>query len=178
MRNRGIFSILILIAAIAITIPPGIIGAAQGVNSNGTNATVNFTILHTNDFHGSLQLSGSNPGMARVAQKIIDVRTAVGAANTLLFDAGDIMQGTLLSNLFMGESTIDVYNYVGYQAATFGNHEFDWSRQTLIDRTTQATFPFISSNIVVSDTGSCATAGWDITFICYPVDDFHRRYSP
>ena len=178
MRNRGLFSILILIAAIAIMIPPGIIGAAQGENPNSTNATVNFTILHTNDFHGNLQLSGSNPGMARTAQKIIDVRTAVGAANTLLFDAGDIMQGTLLSNLFMGESTIDVYNYVGYQAATFGNHEFDWSRQTLIDRTTQATFPFISSNIVVSDTGNCATAGWESPSFAVPWTTFTVGTAP
>ncbi len=107
----------------------------------GTDAIVNFTILHTNDFHGNLQLAGSNPGMARVAQKIIDVRTAVGEDNVLLVDAGDIMQGTLLSNLFYGESTIDVYNYVGYQAATFGNHEFDWEQSILISRTEQAAFP-------------------------------------
>ena len=30
---------------------------------------VTFTILHTNDFHGNLELSGSNPGAARVAQR-------------------------------------------------------------------------------------------------------------
>jgi 2',3'-cyclic-nucleotide 2'-phosphodiesterase (5'-nucleotidase family) len=161
MRKRGIFSILTIIALIAITIPSGVIGATPGRNAVSSDADINFTILHTNDLHGNLQLAGSNPGMARVAQKIIDVRNAVGADNVLLVDAGDIMQGTLLSNLFHGESTIDVYNYIGYQAATFGNHEFDWSQATLISRTEQADFPFISSNIVVSDTGSCDTAGWE-----------------
>src|SRR4030043_748728 len=99
MRNRGLFSILILIAAIAITIPPGIIGAAQGENPNGTNATVNFTILHTNDFHGNLERPmpiGSTPGMARTAKVIKDAITAAGGPdNVLLVDAGDIMQGTL-----------------------------------------------------------------------------------
>lgn len=160
MRKRGFVTFLTLIALIAITIPQGVIGAGQGQSTSGADATVTFTILHTNDFHGNLQLAGSNPGMARLAQKVIDVRAEVGAENVLLFDGGDIMQGTLLSNLFMGESTIDVYNYVGYQAATFGNHEFDWSQTTLISRTTQADFPFISSNIVISDTGDCDTAGW------------------
>ena len=66
-------------------------------------APVSFTILHTNDFHGQLEASGSNPGAARVAQKIKDVRKAVGATNVLLFDAGDEMQGSLLSNLQKGD---------------------------------------------------------------------------
>ncbi len=123
-----------------------------------TLATV--TLLHTNDFHGNLELSGSNPGMARTAAVINGVRTAVGADNVALFDAGDFMQGTLLSNLFQGESTMDVYNLVGYDAATFGNHEFDWGKTVLADRVDQAEFPFVSSNIVVNDTGNCATAGW------------------
>ncbi len=70
------------------------------------------------------------------------------------------MQSTLLSNLFYGESTIDVYNLMGYEAATFGNHEFDWGQTVLITRTTQANFPFVSANIVVKDTDSCDNAGW------------------
>ena len=160
MRKRGLFSILILIAVIAITIPPGILGAAQGGNPAGSDAVVNFTILHTNDFHGNLQPSGSNPGMARVATKINEIAGEVGIDNLLLLDAGDLMQGTLLSNLFYGASTIDVYNSLHYDAATFGNHEFDWGLTTLISRTNQAEFPFISSNIVISDTGNCDSAGW------------------
>jgi 5'-nucleotidase len=90
--------------------------------------------LHTNDFHGNLELSGSNPGAARVAQKIVDVRTAVGESNVLLFDAGDIMQGSLLSNLQKGLPTIDYYRTIGYNAAIFGNHEFDWGQTVLGDR--------------------------------------------
>ena len=168
MRKSVLVSLITVFALIAIAIPPGVMGAAQGQAASNTDATVAFTILHTNDFHGNLQLAGSNPGMARVAQKVIDVRTAVGADNVLLLDAGDIMQGSLLSNLFYGESTIDVYNYVGYQAATFGNHEFDWNQDTLISRTLQAEFPFISSNIVISDTGNCDTAGWQTPTFATP----------
>jgi len=124
------------------------------------SAVVTLTVLHTNDFHGNLELAGSNPGIARVATVINQVRSAVGAANTLLVDAGDEMQGSLLSNLKKGEPTIDLFNFVGYQAATFGNHEFDWGQQVLISRTEQADYPFIAANLVVSDSSSCATAGW------------------
>lgn len=121
---------------------------------------VAITLMHTNDFHGNLEPAGSNPGIARLAYKINQVRNEVNRANTLLLDAGDIMQSSLLSNLKKGEPTIDLYNFVGYDVATYGNHEFDWGQQVLISRTLQADFPFVVSNLVVNDTGNCATAGW------------------
>lgn len=130
------------------------------VDNAGANAVATITILHTNDFHGQLEPSGSNPGMARVANTVNAVRAAVGAGNVLLLDAGDEMQGSLLSNLWQGEPVIDVYNLMGYNAATFGNHEFDWGQQVLSDRVTQADYPYVAANIVVNDTGNCATAGW------------------
>ncbi len=123
-------------------------------------AGVSFTILHTNDFHGQLQASGSNPGLARVASFVDGVRTDKGADNVLLVDAGDEMQGSLLSNLQKGEPTIAAFNATGYDVATFGNHEFDWGQVTLAARTTQATYPFVTANIVKNDTGNCSTAGW------------------
>lgn len=126
------------------------------------SAVVTVTVLHTNDFHGNLELAGSNPGMARVAKVVNDVRAAVGPDNVALVDAGDIMQSTLLSNLFKGESTIDIYNFMGYDVATFGNHDYDWGKTVLGDRTAQAEFPFVTANIVVKDTADCANAGWTL----------------
>jgi len=119
-----------------------------------------FSILHTNDFHGNLEPAGSNPGIARTAKVINNVRSAVGADNVLLVDAGDEMQGSLLSNLSDGAATIDLFNFVGYQAATFGNHEFDWGQTVLEERMDQADYPFLATNLVINDTGNCATAGW------------------
>ena len=86
--------LVLLISGLAIP------AAAQPVAAPPVPVT--FTILHTNDFHGQLEVSGSNPGMARVATVVNDVRTAVGADNVLLVDAGDEMQGSLLSNLQKG----------------------------------------------------------------------------
>ena len=129
---------------------------------------ISFTILDTNDVHGQLEATGSNPGMARVAAVVNGVRTAVGAGNVLLVDAGDEMQGSLLSNLQHGAPTIATFNAMGYNVATFGNHEFDWGQSNLIDRTTQATYPFVTANIVVNDTGSCTTAGWTTPAFAQP----------
>lgn len=127
---------------------------------------VSFTILHTNDFHGQLEPSGSNPGIARVATYVNSVRTAVGASKVLLVDAGDEMQGSLLSNLGDGTATgkgiptIAAFNALGYTVATFGNHEFDWGQVNLANRSAQATYPFVTANIVLNNTGNCSTAGW------------------
>jgi 5'-nucleotidase / UDP-sugar diphosphatase len=129
---------------------------------------VKFTILHTNDFHGQLDnsLSSSNPGSARVATILNQVRGEVGAGNVLVADVGDEMQGSLLSNLGdgtpngKGKPTIAVYNEMGYSVATFGNHEFDWGQVNLKNRTDEALYPYVTANIVKNDTNNCATAGW------------------
>jgi hypothetical protein len=72
-----------------------------------------------------------------VATVINNVRAAVGSSNVLLLDAGDEMQGSLLSNLQKGAPTIDVFNNMGYQVATLGNHEFDWGQTVLISAPTR-----------------------------------------
>jgi len=133
---------------------------------NAPSNPVSFTILHTNDFHGQLEPSGSNPGMARVATFVNGVRTSVGADKVLLVDDGDEMQGSLLSNLGDGTPTgkgiptIATFNAMGYQVATFGNHEFDWGQVNLTNRTTEAAYPYVTANIVQKDGADCASSGW------------------
>lgn len=154
--RRSLFVIVTLIFVLSL-LP----FTASATSPQSVSVPVTFTILHTNDFHGQLEASGSNPGMARVAYVVNDIRTAVGESKVLLMDVGDEMQGSLLSNIQKGEPTIAVFNAMGYNVATFGNHEFDWGQTVLNERVTQAEYPFVSANIVVNDTGNCATAGWN-----------------
>lgn len=118
------------------------------------------TMVSTNDFHGALigrvhswshgDVVGSSDW---VAGYINIVRDKQGANEVLLLDAGDIMQGTLISNYFYGASTIDIYNEMGYDAMAIGNHEFDWGQDVLVDRVEQAGFPFLSANIFYNELG-------------------------
>ncbi len=155
-RPLVLVTVIALLASLGATAPPAARAAGE----------IPFTILHTNDFHGQLEASGSNPGSAKISTIVNNVRTAVGAANVLLVDAGDEMQGSLLSNLGdgtatgKGSPTVGTFNAMGYAVATFGNHEFDWGQPNLAARTTQATYPFVTANIVKNNTGDCATAGW------------------
>jgi len=160
-KTLTIFVTFIMILSVLFT--TGGVPSAQAAPA----VPVTFTILHTNDFHGQLEASGSNPGSARVAQVINDIRKIKGAGNVLLVDIGDEMQGSLLSNLGDGTATgkglptIATYNAMGYQVATFGNHEFDWGQVNLANRTTEALYPYVTANIVKNDTGNCSTAGWE-----------------
>ena len=42
----------------------GMVFSAAAPKAVSAEPLVNFSILHTNDFHGNLQLAGSNPGAA------------------------------------------------------------------------------------------------------------------
>ena len=152
MANK-IRKLFVLVVIFCLIIPTAVSAQPRAE----TNAVINFTILHTNDFHGQLEASGSNPGSPSVAYAINGVRTAVGEDNVLLVDAGDEMKGSLLSNLQKGEPTIAVYNAMGYNTATFGNHEFDWGQTVLGTRKTQAGYPYVTANIVK---GACTADNW------------------
>lgn len=68
------------------------------------------------------------------------------------------MQGTALSNLTFGRTTVDALNTLGLDAAAIGNHEFDWSVDTLRVRMREAKYAFVSTNI--TNTAANARPDW------------------
>jgi 2',3'-cyclic-nucleotide 2'-phosphodiesterase / 3'-nucleotidase / 5'-nucleotidase len=114
-------------------------------------------VLGTNDFHGALEPTSPSfargrqvGGAAALATYFAQSRTPGRA--TVLIDAGDVMQGTLVSNLSGGKASVDYYNQVGYAAAALGNHEFDWGIETLRERMRDARFAWLGANVYVKGT--------------------------
>src|SRR5690554_4603601 len=113
-----------------------------------------LVILHTNDTHSRIEplpdtdrnFPGKG-GVVRRATYIDQVRKE--NKNVLLFDAGDFLQGTPYFNLFKGEIEVEAMNQMGYDAATLGNHEFDYGLEKVVRA---ADFPLVSSNYDFSDT--------------------------
>ena len=105
-----------------------------------------FLVLTVNDFHGALIEDDSNPGAAKLAGFLLGQR-AGNPDRTLLLSAGDMMQGTMASNLLFGSPDISIMNYLDFDAMALGNHEFDWSLKKLGERQAQANFPFLAANI-------------------------------
>ena len=139
---------------------------------NGHAGPTQITLLHTNDFHGYLEPDDNGKGgSAHMAGAIESIRDEVGEENVLLLDAGDVYLGAApISQLFQGESTIDVYNMLGYDAASYGNHEFDISQAVLISRTTQSNFPWIGANIVIEGT-EWDTPAWSPPYVLLEAGD-------
>ncbi|MDR0474708.1 MAG: 5'-nucleotidase C-terminal domain-containing protein [Treponema sp.] len=138
---------ILFLALFAAGGPPLFAEAAKEISSRGK--AHELVLLHTNDYHGAILPNNERGGLAELAAYI----KAVKAVNpdVLLLDAGDFNTGTALSNMFDAEPDILGYNIMGYDAVTFGNHEFDGSREKLIKQMSLASFPFVSSNIKTSN---------------------------
>lgn len=118
---------------------------------------IQLTILHTNDFHSHIDPfpkdAGRNAGeggMAKRAAMIQQIRSE--QKNVLVFDAGDIFQGTPFFNYFKGELELKLMTEMGYDAATIGNHDLDNGLEGLLAQLKNAGFPFINSNYDFSET--------------------------
>jgi 2',3'-cyclic-nucleotide 2'-phosphodiesterase/3'-nucleotidase/5'-nucleotidase len=110
-------------------------------------------VLTTSDLHGQLEprvwdwSQGRAVGGVAAMKPWLDSLSRVCGCTTLRLDAGDEMQGTALSNATYGRGTIDAMNAMAFDAAAIGNHEFDWSIDTLRQRMSEAKYPFLSANI-------------------------------
>ncbi len=128
-------------------------------------------ILHTNDFHGRLLprvSNGDTLGGGAVLAAHFDSARVRFDGPTLLLSAGDVMQGTAISNLTWGRAAIDLYTRLGYTAAAFGNHEFDWGIDTLQARVGESGFPWLGANIFLE--GSDEHPEWVVPSLLLEVD--------
>ena len=130
---------------------------------------VTLTILSTNDLHGQLDPILHWAGATRLrvggAQALAATVAELRAQNpqgTVLVDAGDFMQGTLLSGHTEGAPVRDLFHLLGHDAVTVGNHEFDFgpvgsrspdltpgldNRGALKAWARKASFPVLTANI-------------------------------
>jgi 5'-nucleotidase/UDP-sugar diphosphatase len=113
-----------------------------------------LTILHTNDHHGRFwQNSRGEYGMAARKTLIDSIRAEVegeGGA-VMLLSGGDINTGVPESDLQDAEPDFLGMKMLGYDAMAVGNHEFDNSREVLMQQAEWAEFPFLSANIFMKD---------------------------
>ncbi len=143
-KRTALYALLTSIMLVAVTL-------AHAVEPTTTRR---ITLLHVNDFHGHL---------SPLVDRTIDPHAKVGGATylagliheerqknprgTLLLSAGDMFQGTPVSNLFYGQPVVEIMNHLKFDAMVLGNHEFDWGRDVLQNLVDQARFPILSSNV-------------------------------
>jgi 5'-nucleotidase/UDP-sugar diphosphatase len=124
-------------------------------------------IVHTNDHHSRIEpapnvsiRSGTQTatrnlgGVARrktIFDQIAAETPPVGVTrDTIFLDAGDVFQGTLYFNQFLGAADQWFYNRLGYSTQAIGNHEFDRGDQVLANYIAGATYPIVAANITAA----------------------------
>jgi 2',3'-cyclic-nucleotide 2'-phosphodiesterase (5'-nucleotidase family) len=126
-----------------------------------------LVIMGTTDVHAWLlpwdfeAARATSNGLALLAPLVDSIRGVHGDA-TLLVDSGDLLQGSSMAAAYTpleaGEEhpVITAMNLMEYDAAALGNHEFNFGIEHLDRVIADATFPFLSANVVHAGTGEPA----------------------
>lgn len=128
--------------------------------------TVELTIAFTSDLHGSLfnydyarNQVDERGGLVKLATIIRELREE--NPNLILLDNGDTIQGTAMTDdLFNTRLShkphpmIKAMNYLGYDAMTIGNHEFNFGLELIKKIESEANFPFLAANTLYREDDS------------------------
>ena len=98
-----------------------------------------LVILHTNDMHSTIwplseelpdTMKAGRAGALRLISMVKEEREK--HPDLLLFDSGDFVQGSVYYTMFKGDVEVGLMNFMGYDAATIGNHEFDFGLEEML----------------------------------------------
>ncbi len=124
-----------------------------------TNDTV---ILYTNDTHCGVDAGTPEGSMGFANLAALKKELAAQHENVLLVDAGDAIQGEAIGTLSNGSYLIDIMNQVGYDLATFGNHEFDYGMEVAKSLLTKSNAKYLSCNFKDLATGKTVADAYTI----------------
>lgn len=121
--------------------------------SVATFAQKRLTILHTNDTHSCVMplsihladtMQAGRGGFVRRVAMLKEERAK--NPSLLLFDSGDFSQGSPYYTLFKGDVETELMNMMHYDAATIGNHEFDFGLENLARLFKKLNCPIVCAN--------------------------------
>lgn len=122
------------------------------------NTNARFRLLHTTDLHANVLGFDYFRDKPRKSGALSQLSTLIQAERLqgpcLLFDSGDFLQGSPLSDAAahaedsaLRQPVIDAMNHVGYDAITLGNHDLDFGIDVLSEALAKARFPIVSCNL-------------------------------
>lgn len=131
MRNTKLISLLLVLALILGSF--GFVFAEEELISPAPSEDI--VIMHTNDVHCGYEGYDKLAALAKDAD--------------LLVDAGDAIQGGPIGTLSKGEYITKIMNYLEYDVACPGNHEFDYGLDQFQHIAKDlAEFPYVCCNLV------------------------------
>ena len=131
------------------SIPAILILLAVSLVAAGAQARpLNLTILHLNDVHGYIQPDRHNQkgGLAKAVSLINRIKAQQD--NSIFLMAGDLIEGTALSEMTQGRFIFDALNLAPPEAMCLGNHEFGYGLEALRANIDHARFPVLGGNVI------------------------------
>jgi 5'-nucleotidase len=114
--------------------------------------TVRVTLLQVNDVYRFTPADrGARGGLARLST--LRKRVMQESPNALFLLAGDTISPSVESITYKGQQMIDAWNQAGLDYSVFGNHEFDYGDEVLLQRMRESKFKWLGANVVDSKTG-------------------------
>ncbi|MFB4308443.1 bifunctional metallophosphatase/5'-nucleotidase [Actinomadura sp. GTD37] len=176
--RRQVLGGLTAAGALALAGWPGPASAAtreaQAREAQARGGSVTITVMGTSDIHSHAldwdyykdaeysDRDGNVVGLARVSSLVNEIRASRGRDRTLLFDAGDTIQGTPLGFYYATVEPITEtgrthpiarqMNAIGYDAVALGNHEFNYGLPFLDEWIGQMDAPVLAANAVHTGT--------------------------
>jgi len=141
-------------------------GAAHPFKAMAGAGQAHLRIMETTDLHVALlpydyftDKPNDTLGLARTAAIMRSIRAEAG--NSVLVDNGDTLQGNPMGDYVAAEKqpkaerlhpVVKAMNTLGYDAATLGNHEFNYGLAFLDAALAGANFPVVCANVVKGTT--------------------------
>lgn len=122
----------------------------------GVYAEEQLAILSVNDMHATIERT---PKLKFIADSLRGIYP-----NLLVLSAGDNRTGNPLNDQYPIPSypMTEMMNYIGFDASTFGNHEFDANIDGLAKTLKYSHFPYLSANVELPDSLKGRLLGYKI----------------
>jgi len=141
MRRSWARAAIVVVIAAAFAACAALGGRAPGAD------LVHVTLLQINDHYVLEPMDGGRRGgMARLSTLVRDLKRE--NPNTIFALAGDTLSPSVESALLQGAQMVAALNAIGLDFATFGNHEFDFGPDVLVERMKESKFRWLSANVV------------------------------
>lgn len=140
--KKAILLLISMLMVLSIIFSESVSAASEEIK------TIN--ILSFNDYHGQVLEGKKEPGIAKFARVIKDFKDK--NKNTIVVAAGDLYQGSAISNLNEGAPINEMINNLQVVASAVGNHEFDWGIDKIEKWSKEGNFEWLASNIYDKNT--------------------------
>ncbi|ETW09319.1 hypothetical protein, variant 1 [Aphanomyces invadans] len=132
------------------------------------DASATLTFLTVNDVYDVVPNEQGRGGMAELATLLQAERSIIPPTHhTITTINGDFLSASQAGEHYKGAHMIDILNRMDIDYAVYGNHEFDFGSDVLVQRVAESNFQWFGSNVRDKVTGNVLGNGLDT--VLFPV---------